>query len=109
MPPSERRERWFGTPPEQWPVLYRRGRAAYLQAELRSALMQAIPLAAIQHALLRPPGTPFWSRDLLAWILAAMLGLALLRVLGALYEWGRLLRKYGPVPVDRAPAEAPPS
>jgi hypothetical protein len=98
-------ERWFGTPPERWPALYRRGRGAYLQAGLRSALFQGPVLGVFQHAWLRPSGTPLLAPSLLTWIVAATVGVAVLRALGGLYEWHRLLRKYGPVPPD---AELPP-
>ena len=97
---EERTERWFGTPPEEWPAVARRGRTAFV---LNLLLRLAVPaaLAMIPMALIEDGG-PLSGRKRIGVAILGTLGFALLLALGALYEWARLKGKHG-----MPPAEAP--
>ena len=97
---EERSERWFGTPPEEWPAVARRGPTAFV---LSLVLRLAVPagLAQIPFVLIGDGG-PLSRRKRIGLAILGALGFALLVALGALYEWARLKAKYG-----MPPAEAP--
>ena len=97
---EERTERWFGTPPEAWPAVARRGRTAFV---LNLVLRFAVPtgLAMIPMALMEDGG-PLSRRKRIGVAILAALGFALLLALGALWEWARLKAKYG-MPAADAP------
>ena len=95
---EETTERWFGTSPERWTVTFARGREAYLRAAWWDGVGLGCIWGPLLFAMNRPAGAPLLGWPILGWLVECALGLGMLRVLGHLYEWHRLLRKYGPVP-----------
>ena len=99
---EETTERWFGMSPERWAVTFARGRDAYLRAAWWDGVVLGSIWGPIAYSLNRPPGTPVLGWPIVGWMVECALGVGVLRVLGGLYEWHRLLRKYGPVPPPAA-------
>lgn len=95
---EERTERWFGTPPEEWPAVARRGRTAFV---LNLVLRLAVPagLVMIPFALIEDGG-PLSRRKRVGLAILGALGFALLLAVGALFEWERLKAKYGMPPAE---------
>jgi hypothetical protein len=84
--------------PERWAVTFAHGRGAYLREAWWDGVRFGSIWGPILYGMNRPTGAPLLGWPIVGWLVECALAVGALRVLGHLYEWHRLLRKYGSVP-----------